>query len=110
MNVSPPTGVPGDDAYWQRPDEGAEPNRTEPPPGRPATPPYPGPPRADPPPPTWQPPTVEQLPPPRVMPSQDMPTLDESEKSARTVTYGVGLVVGAIALILMCLLCARVIF
>jgi hypothetical protein len=44
------------------------------------------------------------------MPGQDHAALDESERSARTVTYGVGLVVGAIALILMCLLCARVIF
>jgi hypothetical protein len=44
------------------------------------------------------------------MPPQDVEALDESERSARTVTYGVGLVIGAIALILMCLLCARVIF
>jgi hypothetical protein len=44
------------------------------------------------------------------MPGQDLDALDESERSARTVTYGVGLVVGAIALILMCLLCARVLF
>jgi hypothetical protein len=44
------------------------------------------------------------------MPAQDLGALDESERSARTVTYGVGLVVGAIALILMCLLCARAIF
>jgi len=43
------------------------------------------------------------------MPPQDMDALDESEGSARTVTYGVGLVVGAIALILMCLLCARIV-
>jgi hypothetical protein len=39
-----------------------------------------------------------------------MDALDESEGAARTVTYGIGLVVGAIALILMCLLCARAIF
>jgi hypothetical protein len=53
---------------------------------------------------------VAEPPPPRSMPAQDFTALDESERSARTVTYGVGLVVGAIALILMCLLCARVIF
>jgi hypothetical protein len=44
------------------------------------------------------------------MPRQDMDALDEAEGSARTVTYGVGLVVGAIVLILMCLLCARILF
>jgi hypothetical protein len=44
------------------------------------------------------------------MPAQDIDALDEAEGSARTVTYGVGMVVGAIALLLMCLLCARAIF
>jgi hypothetical protein len=44
------------------------------------------------------------------MPTQDMDALDDSEGSARTVTYGVGLVAGAIALILLCLLCARFLF
>ena len=44
------------------------------------------------------------------MPTQDMDALDEAERSARTVTYGIGLVAGAIALILMCLLCARFFF
>lgn len=39
-----------------------------------------------------------------------MDALDEAEGSARTVTYGVGLVVGAIALVVVCLLCARVVF
>jgi hypothetical protein len=39
-----------------------------------------------------------------------MDALDEAEGSARTVTYGVGLVAGAIAIILICLLCARAIF
>jgi hypothetical protein len=39
-----------------------------------------------------------------------MDTLDEKERSARTVTYGVGLVAAAVALILMCLLCARALF
>ncbi|GGK83673.1 hypothetical protein GCM10012284_17240 [Mangrovihabitans endophyticus] len=41
------------------------------------------------------------------MPGQDMDALDDAEGSARTVTYGVGLVAGAIVLLLMCLLCAR---
>jgi hypothetical protein len=111
VNVSTPTGVPDDDGYWQRPDEQAEPYR--PAPSTPASnpvPPYTGPPRTDPPPPAWRPPTVAEPPPPRSMPEQDLTALDESERSARTVTYGVGLVAGAIALILMCLLCARAIF
>jgi hypothetical protein len=41
------------------------------------------------------------------MPEQDMDALDEAEGSAKTVTYGVGLVAAAIAVILICLLCAR---
>jgi hypothetical protein len=111
VNVSTPTGVPDDDGYWQRPDERSEPYRPVPPtPAPDPVPPYAGPPHADPPPPTWRPPTVAEPPPPRALPAQDFAALDESERSARTVTYGVGLVVGAIALILMCLLCARVIF
>jgi hypothetical protein len=111
VNVSTPTGVPDDDGYWQRPDERSEPYRPVPPtPAPDRVPPYAGPPHADPPPPTWRPPTVAEPPPPRALPAQDLAALDESERSARTVTYGVGLVVGAIALILMCLLCARVIF
>jgi len=109
MNVSAPTGNE-DDAFWQRPD--SEPaGRPEPP--APAPDPaagYHGPPRADPPPPFWRPPTVTQPPPPRTLPVQDMDALDEAEGSARTVTYGTGLVAGAVALILMCLLCARAIF
>jgi len=44
------------------------------------------------------------------MPAQDMDALDDAEGSARTVTYGVGLVAGAIVLLLLCLLCARVLF
>jgi hypothetical protein len=111
VNVSAPNGVPDDDAYWQRPDpeqEGSGP--VEPRPAPDAGPPYSGPPRTDPPPPGWRPPVIAQPPPPRDLPGQDIDALDEAEGSARTVTYGVGLVAGAIALILMCLLCARAIF
>jgi hypothetical protein len=111
MNVSAPTGS-DDDAFWQRPDSEAgsfgadRPAPEEPDPA----PPYQGPPRTPPPSPHWRPPVVAQPPPPRSMPGQNMDALDESEGAARTVTYGVGLVAGAIALILMCLLCARAIF
>jgi hypothetical protein len=109
MNVSAPTGNQ-DDEYWQRPDPehtGARP------PAAPAPKParsYDGPPRTPRPSPFWRPPTVAHPPPPRTMPGQDIDALDEAEGAARTMTYGVGLVAGAIALILMCLLCARTIF
>jgi hypothetical protein len=114
----PPPAVPSvnvsfpDDAYWQRPDPAAATPPPSPAPAPPAreTPGYPGPPTASPPPPHWRPPTLAQPPPPRTLPAQDMDALDEQEGSARTVTYGVGLVAGAIALILMCLLCARALF
>jgi hypothetical protein len=110
VNVSSPTGVPDDDAYWQRPDPDSArpvpPAAARPEPG----PAYAGPPRTSPPPGQWRPPTISQPPAPRALPAQDMDALDEAEGSARTVTYGVGLVAAAIALILMCLLCARVIF
>lgn len=109
MNVSAPTGNQ-DDAYWQRPDSeqpaGGQPSAPAPKP----EPSYSGPPRTSRPSPFWRPPTVAHPPPPRTMPGQDVDALEEAEGSARTVTYGVGLVAGAIALILMCLLCARAIF
>ena len=108
MNVSTPNGVP-DDEYWQRPDRAYDASRQRPPAPEPG-PAYEGPPRSEPPSPHWRPPVVPQPPPPRSMPPQDIDALDEAEGSARTVTYGVGLVAGAIALILMCLLCARAIF
>jgi hypothetical protein len=105
VNVSSPSG---DDAYWQRPDPDAP---APPPVPEPAKrPDYPGPPRPSPPSPNWRPPTIAQPPPPRALPPQDMDALDDAEGSARTVTYGIGMVAGAIALILMCLLCARVLF
>jgi hypothetical protein len=44
------------------------------------------------------------------MPAQDVGALDEAEGAAKTVTYGVGMVAAAIAVILMILLCARVVF
>ncbi|HET6484098.1 MAG TPA: translation initiation factor 2 [Actinoplanes sp.] len=108
--MTTPTGVP-DDAYWQRPDPssaGATPEPAKPAP-RPGTE-YSGPPRTPPPSPHWRPPTIAQPPAPRSMPAQDMDALDDAEGSARTVTYGVGLVAGAIVLLLLCLLCARVLF
>jgi hypothetical protein len=110
VNVSSPNGVP-DDAYWQRPNAAPEAPRPAPPtPAGPPAPEYSGPPRTDPPAGNWRPPIIQQPPPPRSMPAQNADALDESERSARTVTFGIGLVAGAIALIVMCLLCARAIF
>jgi hypothetical protein len=111
MNVSAPTGNE-DDAYWQRPDSSVESGLQRPPAPtpEPSAPTYQGPPRVEAPSPFWRPPLVAKPPPPRSMPGQNMDALDEDEGSARTVTYGVGLVAAAIGLILMCLLCARLIF
>ncbi|MFI5493056.1 translation initiation factor 2 [Actinoplanes sp. NPDC051859] len=112
MNVSAPTGS-DDHSYWQRPDAesgdsfGAE--RPTPTP-KPDPPTYPGPPRPAPASPLWRPPVVSESPPPRIMPAQNTEALDASESAARTMTYGVGMVVGAIAIIVMFLLCARAIF
>lgn len=109
MNVSSPN-LPDDHAYWQRPDPAAESlGRPEP---APAAEPigYSGPPRAAPPPADWRPPTISHPPPPRRLPAQDDDALDNAESSARTVTYGVGLVAGAISLVIACLLCSRLIF
>ncbi|WP_041832931.1 hypothetical protein [Actinoplanes sp. N902-109] len=110
MNVSAPTG-PDDDTYWKRPDSAPRRFGADRPASTPEPKPvYEGPPKPPPTSPHWRPPVVSHPPPPRSMPAQDKAALDEAEGSARTMTYGVGLVAGAIALILMCLLCARIVF
>ncbi|KUL29352.1 translation initiation factor 2 [Actinoplanes awajinensis subsp. mycoplanecinus] len=112
MNVSSPTSGPPGDAYWQRPGPDAA-SLSRPPQDQPATPEppaYPGPPRTDPPSVHWRPPTIATPPEPRHMPGQNMDAIEEAEGSARTVTFGVGLVAGAVALILICLLCGRALF
>ncbi|WP_045740216.1 MULTISPECIES: hypothetical protein [Actinoplanes] len=110
--MSSPTSEPADDSFWQRPSPDAA-SLGRPEPVEPTTPEpagYAGPPRTDNPTPAWRPATIAHPPPPRPMPSQDIDALDEAEGSARTVTFGVGLVTGAVAVVLMCLLCARVLF
>jgi hypothetical protein len=47
---------------------------------------------------------------PRRLPLQDHARIDEDEARARTVTLGVGIVAGAIFLVAMCALCARLVF
>jgi hypothetical protein len=44
------------------------------------------------------------------LPGQDHNVLDAEERSARTLTYGIGLVAGAIMIVLFCALCGRVLF
>lgn len=48
--------------------------------------------------------------PPRALPRQDHQDLDAKERSARTLTLGVGMVAAAIMLILLCAQCARALF
>jgi hypothetical protein len=52
---------------------------------------------------------VVQPAPPRHLPAQDHARLDFAEQSARTLTYGIGMVVGAILLVALCTLCVRAI-
>jgi hypothetical protein len=68
---------------------------------------YGGPPRNIPPPPGWQPRTLVQVPPPRQLPAQDLGALDTEEQQARTITYGVAMVAGAILLVVLFVLCGR---
>jgi len=98
------------DAPWRRPSADT-PSLV--PPAKPAPPPapeaYPGPPRAAPPPSNWRPPVVAPTVPPRDMPTQDHDRMDAEERASRTLTQGIGLVAGAIILILFFVLCARIV-
>jgi hypothetical protein len=101
-----------DDLQWRRP-VGAEPAADSglvEPKADPATPAYLGPPRSAPPAPDWRPRTLIQVPAPRVLPAQDTAALDAEEKAARTTTYGVGMVAGAVLLIVLFILCGRALF
>ncbi len=71
---------------------------------------YSGPPPTVPPPPGWHPPMEIEPPPPRELPAQDHSALDSAEQSARTLTFGIGMVAGAVILIVVCTLCSRVLF
>ncbi|WP_422771918.1 translation initiation factor 2 [Plantactinospora sp. WMMC1484] len=108
------SGSSPDDAFWRRPTgpPADAPGSTETPGSSPTRPEnhYPGPPPSTTPPPGWRPPTHVQPAPPRPLPPQDHPALDAAEGSARTLTYGIGMVGGAVILVLMCLLCSRALF
>lgn len=71
---------------------------------------YTGPPRTNPPPAAWRPPIVAEPPPPGALPEQDHERIDVEEQAARTLTTGIGLVVGAVCLVLLLILCARAVF
>src|SRR5215470_4892460 len=105
------TELGGDDLQWRRPPAGAAGPApgTTPAPGTPATPPvYTGPPRTVPPPPDWRPRLLIQPQPPRELPSQNLAELDAQEQEARTITYGIGMVAGAVLLVVLLVLCGRV--
>jgi hypothetical protein len=79
-------------------------------PATPVTPEYAGPPRSNPPPAAWRPPIVAEPPPPGTLPEQDHDRIDVEEQAARTLTTGIGLVAGALCLVLLLVLCARAVF
>jgi hypothetical protein len=102
-----------DDLQWRRP-VGGDPAGERP--GvdgladAPQPPEYQGPPRSAPPPAEWRPRTLIQVPTPRSLPTQDSDALDAAERAARTTTYGVGMVAGAVLLIVLFVLCGRALF
>lgn len=109
-----------DEAYWRRPSDGG----SGPVPASPTEPSgwsrpgsaehpgitYQGPPVSSAPPSGWRPEQVVEPLPPRRLPAQDHGAIDEDEAKARTLTRGLGLLVGAVLLILLCALCGRVLF
>ncbi|MFC0528222.1 translation initiation factor 2 [Phytohabitans kaempferiae] len=102
-------GGPADDEFWRRPADGTAPPPA-PPPAEPAAPAYPGPPPSAPPPRGWRPPVVVQPPTPRALPRQDNAGIDSAERSARTLTYGIGMIAAAVLVVVICLLCSRALF
>jgi len=94
---------PGDSS-WDRPaPAGADGTQGPPYPGLA----YQGPPPTIPPPSGWRTPRVVEPPAPRQLPIQDHQQLDEDEARARTLTQGIGIIAGAILLIVLFALCGR---
>jgi hypothetical protein len=101
-----------DETFWQRPVGPAQ-EVAAPVPGSGETQheaEYAGPPRTVPPPPGWRLPRVAQLPPARTLPVQDTALLDAEDQMARTFTYGIAMVAGAIMVVLLLLIGGRVLF
>ncbi|MFB6395186.1 translation initiation factor 2 [Polymorphospora lycopeni] len=110
--MTTPSGDPTDHEYWRRPAD-LEPGQPAPRPAAPAapeTPGYQGPPPTTPATTGWRPPTVVNPMAPRQLPSQDQDSIDADERGARTLTYGIAMVGGAVLVIVICLLCSRVLF
>jgi hypothetical protein len=100
-----------EDAYWRRPAEGAGGLEAPPPtPETPTTVPYTGAPRSTRPPHGWRPPVVESPAPPRTLPAQDVERIEREEQAATILTKGMGIFAGAVALVLLLILCGRVFF
>lgn len=98
-----------DDAFWQRPAEGA----AAPPPAAPSSPapaPYTGAPRSAPPPRGWRPPTVERPAAPRKLPPQDVERIEREEQAATILTKGMGIFTGAVIVVLLLIFCGRLLF
>ena len=109
VSVTTRNGGPADDEFWRRPADGTPPP-PELPPTSPPGPAYPGPPPSAPPPRGWRPPVVMQPAAPRELPPQDSTGIEEEERSARTLTYGIGMIAAAVLVVVVCLLCSRVLF
>jgi hypothetical protein len=117
---APPPATRPEDAVWYRPASGhgeaaarspaAAPSANGTGPANPAVAEYSGPPPSNPPPAAWRPPIVAAPPPPGTLPEQDHDRIDVEERAARTLTTGIGLVAGAICLVLLLILCARAVF
>jgi hypothetical protein len=71
---------------------------------------YVGPPPTAAPPSAWRPEHIVEPAAPRRLPAQDHAVIDADEARARTLTYGIGIVTGAVLLILLCALCGRALF
>jgi hypothetical protein len=118
--VEPPPRPPSEsmsrpqpDESWARPDTwsshpGATTPTVPPDPPPPSRPIYTGPPPTTMPPPDWRPATVLAVPPPDLLPPQRDDVIDAAEAQARTVTYGVGMIAGAVVLILLAVICGRI--
>ena len=108
---SPYSQQGSDEQVWRRPADGT--GSYAPPasavPVNPAST-YTGPPPTMPVSANWRPQMLIQVPEAHTLPAQDDTALDEQDRAARTVTYGVGMLAGAIALLVLIVLCGRVLF
>jgi hypothetical protein len=105
---SPYSAEGSDEKQWRRPAEPTGPRAA--PDDAPGANQYAGPPRPIPPPPGWRPPTMITVPAPRNLPAQDPDSVDRQERRALVTTYGVGMIAGAVCLVLLIVLCGRVVF